>query len=118
VTTHPLRGRTAIVGIAATALTDAEAAMFAADPPAGVILFARNIDHPAQLAALVAALRRVLPAEAVLMVDQEGGRVARLRPPHWPALPPAGAIATMLSSRNTTSYPSASSQNSANRSGW
>ncbi len=84
--------KAAIVGIAATALTDAEAAMFAADPPAGVILFARNIDHPTQLAALVAALRRVLPAEAVLMVDQEGGRVARLRPPHWPALPPAGAI--------------------------
>ena len=40
---------------------------------------------------LVAALRQALPAGAVLMVDQEGGRVARLRPPHWRAHPPAAA---------------------------
>ena len=53
-----------------------------------MILFARNIVDPAQLAALIAALRRALPPEAVLMVDQEGGRVARLRPPHWRAHPP------------------------------
>jgi beta-N-acetylhexosaminidase len=54
-----------------------------------VILFARNVTTPAALAALVSALREVLPREAVLMVDQEGGRVARLRPPHWRAHPPA-----------------------------
>jgi len=58
-------------------------------PPAGAILFGRNVRDPAQLTALTAALHRVLPAEAVLMVDQEGGRVARLRPPHWRAHPPA-----------------------------
>ena len=49
-------------------------------------------ETPAQLAALIAALRRVLPPGAVLMVDQEGGRVARLRPPHWRAHPPAAAL--------------------------
>jgi beta-N-acetylhexosaminidase len=60
-------------------------------PPAGVILFARNIGDPVQLADLIGAVRRVVP-NAILMVDQEGGRVARLRPPHWRAHPPARAI--------------------------
>lgn len=83
--------RAAIVGIAGAVLTADEAALLRACPPAGVILFARNIATPEALRALVAALRAVLPAGAVLMVDQEGGRVARLRPPHWPAQPPAAA---------------------------
>jgi beta-N-acetylhexosaminidase len=79
----------AVVGIGGLVLTDDEAALLRAHPPAGAILFGRNVRDPAQLAALTAALHRVLPAEAVLMVDQDGGRVARLRPPHWRAHPPA-----------------------------
>jgi beta-N-acetylhexosaminidase len=82
--------RAAIVGIAGTALTGEEAALFRARPPAGVILFARNIDGPDGLRCLVAELRRALPSGAVVMVDQEGGRVARLQPPYWRAHPPAG----------------------------
>lgn len=85
----------AIVGIAGKTLTNAERALFAAYRPAGVILFARNIEDPAQLCALTAELRRALPAGAVLMVDQEGGRVARLRPPHWRGHPPAAAIGAL-----------------------
>jgi len=69
--------------------------MFNQWPPAGVILFGRNIIDPPQLASLTAALSAVLPKEAVLMVDQEGGRVARLRPPHWAAHPPAAAIGAL-----------------------
>ncbi len=88
--------KAAIVGIAGPTLTAAEAALFRAHPPAGVILFARNIQDPAQLGALMAALRRACPPEAVLMVDQEGGRVARLRPPHWRAHPPAAAIGAVF----------------------
>lgn len=83
--------KAAIVGIAGPTLLPDETALFHAQPPAGVILFARNIQDPAQLAALTDALRRVLPRDAVLMVDQEGGRVARLRPPHWRGHPPAAA---------------------------
>ena len=83
--------RAAIVGIAGTALTGEEASLLRAFPPAGVILFARNIADPDGLRRLVEALRRALPEDAVLMVDQEGGRVARLRPPHWRAHPPAAA---------------------------
>jgi beta-N-acetylhexosaminidase len=87
--------RAAIVGIEATALTQAERAAFAATPPAGVILFARNIANPAALAALTADLRALLPEPALVMIDQEGGRVARLRPPHWCAHPPAATIGAL-----------------------
>jgi beta-N-acetylhexosaminidase len=87
--------RAAIVGLVGPALTDAERALFRDLPPAGVILFARNIVAPAQLAALMASLDAVLPAGAVRMVDQEGGRVARLRPPHWRAHPPAAWLGAL-----------------------
>jgi len=82
----------AIVGIAGPVLTPAEAALLRAHRPAGVILFGRNVVEPVQLHALTAALRAALPQGAVLLVDQEGGRVARLRPPHWRAHPAAGRI--------------------------
>ncbi|MFL5254777.1 MAG: beta-N-acetylhexosaminidase [Rhodopila sp.] len=74
--------------MAGPALLAEEAALFAACPPAGIILFARNIQDSGQLTRLIAALRQALPPQAELMVDQEGGRVARLRPPHWRAHPP------------------------------
>jgi beta-N-acetylhexosaminidase len=94
--TVPVGPHAAIVGIAGAVLLAHEAALFRAFPPAGVILFARNIQDPAQLAELVASLRLVLPEHADLMVDQEGGRVARLRPPHWRAHPPAAAIGRLF----------------------
>lgn len=87
--------RAAIVGLSGPALTENEAALLRARPPAGIILFARNIVDPVQLAALMRDLRTVLPEGAVLLVDQEGGRVARLRPPHWRADPPAGRIGAL-----------------------
>jgi beta-N-acetylhexosaminidase len=80
--------RAAIVGIAGPILLPKEAALFRVFPPAGVILFARNIQDPVQLAVLVASL----PPGAEIMVDQEGGRVARLRPPYWRAHPPAASL--------------------------
>ncbi len=93
-----LAAKAAIVGIAGPVLLQEEAALFRAHPPAGVILFARNIQDPEQLAYLVASLRRVLPADAEFMVDQEGGRVARLRPPHWRGHPPAAALGALFDS--------------------
>ena len=88
--------RAAIVGISGAALTAGEAALFRAFPPAGIILFGRNVQAPLQLAELMASLRAVLPADAALMVDQEGGRVARLRPPHWRDHPSAAAIGALF----------------------
>jgi beta-N-acetylhexosaminidase len=85
----------AILGIAGPALAAEEAALFRAHPPSGVVLFARNIENPRQLVRLTADLRSVLPQGAVLMVDQEGGRVARLRPPHWRAHPAAAMLGAL-----------------------
>lgn len=87
--------RAAIVGIGGIGLEGAEAALFRRLPPAGVILFGRNIESPGQVRTLTDALRAVLPAGAVVAVDQEGGRVARLRPPHWMAHPAAGRIGAL-----------------------
>ena len=91
--------RAAIVGIEGPVLTADEAALFAALPPAGVILFGRNIQDSGQLGDLMADLSGALPADALLMVDQEGGRVARLRPPYWRAHPPAGTIGALFATR-------------------
>jgi len=77
---NPDSRRAAIVGLSGPALTVGEADLLRLHPPAGVILFARNVEDRAQLGALTAALRQILPPDSVLMVDQEGGRVARLRP--------------------------------------
>jgi len=60
--------------------------------PLGVILFARNVQDAAQLRALNAEIRAILGPDARILVDQEGGRVARLRPPHWVAYPPAASF--------------------------
>ena len=89
----------AILGISGPVLTAEEAALFREAQPLGLILFARNIIDPGQLAGLVASLRAVLPADGVLMVDQEGGRVARLRPPHWPAYPAARALGSVAAAQ-------------------
>jgi beta-N-acetylhexosaminidase len=83
------RPRAAIIGLSGHALTEEERALLRATPPLGVILFARNIASPAQLGALTASIREELGEAAPLLVDQEGGRVARLRAPHWPEFPPA-----------------------------
>ncbi len=81
----------AVVGVSGTSLTPEERALFQRWRPAGAILFRRNVEDPAQLRALTAELREVLGAEAPILVDQEGGRVARLRSPHW-AEHPAPAV--------------------------
>ena len=87
--------KAAIIGISGLTLSGVEAGLIREHPPAGVILFARNVADPAQVAALNASLRALLPPLAVLMVDQEGGRVARLRPPHWRAHPSAATIGAL-----------------------
>ncbi|HEX5326474.1 MAG TPA: beta-N-acetylhexosaminidase [Acetobacteraceae bacterium] len=84
--------KAAIIGIAGPDLRPDQAELLRAHTPAGMILFARNIADPVQLRTLVGSLRRILPSGAVLMIDQEGGRVARIRPPHWRPHPAAAAI--------------------------
>lgn len=74
---------TILGGISGPVLSPDEAAFFRAADPWGFILFARNIGTPDQVARLTSALREAVGREAVVTVDQEGGRVQRLRGPHW-----------------------------------
>lgn len=84
--------KAAIIGVAGLRLTAKEAGLLRRHRPMGAILFARNIADPVQLRALTAEIRECLGADAPILVDQEGGRVARLKPPHWRAHPPAASF--------------------------
>src|SRR5215467_10282386 len=80
-----------ITGLSGTVLSPAEREFIHAERPWGFILFRRNIETPDQVTALTAEVRSVLGgADVPILVDQEGGRVQRFRPPNWP-LYPAGA---------------------------
>jgi beta-N-acetylhexosaminidase len=79
-----------IFGLSGPVLTAAERRFFAAADPAGYILFKRNIVDRAQARALTDDLRAVRGREILpILIDQEGGRVARMGPPIWPAFPAA-----------------------------
>ena len=83
----------AIYGLAGTELTPDEAAFFADSRPAGYILFKRNIETREQLRRLTDALRDLEGHDEVpILIDQEGGRVARMRPPEWQTFPPGEAF--------------------------
>jgi len=88
--------RAFITGVSGTELTAGEREFIRAERPWGFILFKRNIATPAQVAALVAELRAVANApDAPVLIDQEGGRVQRLGPPHWPVYPPGAVFANL-----------------------
>jgi len=79
-----------IFGCSGLSLTASERSFFAEVNPFGFILFQRNCETPDQVLALVQDLRQSIGREdAPVLIDQEGGRVARLNPPHWPEFPPA-----------------------------
>jgi beta-N-acetylhexosaminidase len=81
-----------IAGCSGASLSDDERAFFAQARPCGLILFARNCETPEQLRALIAAFKDAVESdEALVLVDQEGGRVQRLKPPQWRQMPPARA---------------------------
>lgn len=84
--------RAAIFGCAGPVLAADEAAFLRDADPYGFILFKRNVDTPEQVRALVAALREAVGRAAPVLVDQEGGRVQRLGPPHWRRYPAAQAF--------------------------
>jgi beta-N-acetylhexosaminidase len=85
-----------VLGCAGEELTPDEQRLFAAADPLGFVLFRRNCRSSSQVAALVAAMREAVGrADAPVLIDQEGGRVARLRPPEWCDYPAPGAIAKL-----------------------
>ena len=78
-----------IYGLSGTELTDIEKSFFKEADPFGFILFARNCESPSQVKSLTSSLNELMGRELPILIDQEGGRVQRLGPPHWPAYPPA-----------------------------
>jgi beta-N-acetylhexosaminidase len=93
--------RAFITGVAGAALTDAERSFLREAQPWGLIVFARNIDAPDTLRRLIGDFRGIVGHDAPVLVDQEGGRVQRLGPPHWPKYPPA-AVYGQLYERDRT----------------
>lgn len=86
-----------ITGVAGTRLSEAERAFIAAERPWGFILFKRNINAPDQVASLIEEMRACVgEPEAPVLIDQEGGRVQRMGPPHWPVYPPGAVFARLF----------------------
>nr|WP_166177207.1 beta-N-acetylhexosaminidase [Altererythrobacter segetis] len=86
----------AIYGLSGPVLTDDERAFFREADPAGYILFGRNVENRAQLRALTDELRAIHGREHLLVsIDQEGGRVARMKPPEWDKYPPGEPFAKL-----------------------
>jgi beta-N-acetylhexosaminidase len=83
--------RAFITGLSGPDITADERAFFRDTSPWGLIVFRRNIEDPDQIRRLTDAFRTIVGRNAPVLVDQEGGRVQRLRPPHWPVYP-AGAV--------------------------
>jgi len=88
--------RAFITGVSGPALSAEEREFMAAQLPWGFILFKRNIQTPSQVASLIRELRESIgQPDAPVLIDQEGGRVQRLGPPHWPVYPPGAAFGAL-----------------------
>jgi beta-N-acetylhexosaminidase len=86
-----MSARAFITGLSGPAITPDERAFLRDAEPWGLIVFKRNVQSPDQLLTLTTAFRDAIGRDAPVLVDQEGGRVQRLGPPHWPAYP-AGSV--------------------------
>ncbi len=83
--------RAFITGLSGLTLTAEERAFLREARPWGLILFKRNIQDKTQVTDLVHEALHEVGGDAPVLIDQEGGRVQRLQPPHWPAYPPGAA---------------------------
>src|SRR5271170_3390319 len=87
--------RAFITGLAGTELSEHERAFLRDAQPWGFILFKRNVAGPESLRKLIEDVRATLGRSAPVLIDQEGGRVQRLGPPHWAAYPPGAAYGAL-----------------------
>jgi beta-N-acetylhexosaminidase len=83
------------LGLSGPVLTADEIALFREFDPAGFILFARNCVDPDQMLALTDSLRELVQRDVAILIDQEGGRVARMKPPVWAEFPPAARFGAL-----------------------
>jgi beta-N-acetylhexosaminidase len=87
--------RAFITGVSGSVLTDKERGFLREAQPWGLILFKRNVESPDALRRLIDDVRTTLGRDAPVLIDQEGGRVQRLGPPHWPTYPPSAAYGVL-----------------------
>src|SRR4029078_7585977 len=80
--------RAFITGFEVLTVSPNERAFLRDARPWGLIIFKRNVSTPDQVTELIQSFRDIVGSEVPVLVDQEGGRVQRLGPPHWPAYPP------------------------------
>jgi beta-N-acetylhexosaminidase len=100
--------RAFITGVSETELSTAERQLIAAAKPWGFILFRRNIASPAQVSKLVGEMRRAVgEPDAPVLVDQEGGRVQRFGPPHWPVYPSGATFGQLYDVKPATALAAA-----------
>ncbi|WP_028345913.1 beta-N-acetylhexosaminidase [Bradyrhizobium murdochi] len=91
-----MTSRAFITGVSGLELSAAEREFIRGERPWGLILFKRNVETPDQVSALVNEFRNCAgEADAPVLIDQEGGRVARLGPPHWPVYPPGATFGAL-----------------------
>jgi len=91
-----MNSRAFITGVSGPELNAAEREFIRAERPWGFILFKRNVETPTQVITLVRELRKAAGGpEAPVLIDQEGGRVQRLGPPHWPVYPAGAAFGVL-----------------------
>src|SRR5215475_4887535 len=83
-----MASRAFITGLAGLSVSANERAFLREAKPWGLIIFKRNVSAPSQVTELTQSFRDIVGWDAPVLVDQEGGRVQRLGPPHWPAYPP------------------------------
>jgi len=90
-----MASRAIILGLTGLTLSAAERAFVREAQPWGLIIFKRNVSTPAQVQELTHSFRDTVGREAPVLVDQEGGRVQRLGPPHWPVYPPGARYSAL-----------------------
>ena len=100
--------RAFITGLAGTDISADERALLRDAAPWGLILFKRNIESPDQVRRLTGEFRAIVGRDAPVLVDQEGGRVQRLGPPHWPVYPPGAAFGRLYRSDKAQAMAAAS----------
>ena len=98
----PSATRAFITGLAGQTISPLERVFLREAAPWGLILFKRNVSNPRQVIDLIREFRDTVGWEAPVLIDQEGGRVQRLGPPHWPVYPP-GAVYSALYDRDPAS---------------
>jgi len=96
-----MAARAFITGLSGLTISGNEHAFLRSAQPWGLILFKRNISNPEQAIEITSSFRDIVGWTAPVLVDQEGGRVQRLGPPHWPAYPPGARYGALFDRERT-----------------